>query len=91
VIFGRDLWILLLSGLALVFTDFRELQPSNAGKASTFVQVMCAVGVLAGAGYGDATLLTVCDAIFWLITGLAVWSAGDYTIRGVLWCLGRRH
>src|SRR4051812_29233794 len=28
VIFGRDLWILILSGAALAFTNFRELQPS---------------------------------------------------------------
>ena len=91
VIFGRDLWILALSGAALAFTKFRELQPSNWGKASTFVQVMCAVGVLAGAGYRDETLLKICGGIFWLITALAVASAADYTIRGVLWCLGRRH
>jgi len=90
VIFGRDLWILALSGLALAFTTYRELEPSTLGKASTFVQVMCAVGVLAGAGYRDATLLGICGLIFWLITALAIASAGDYTVRGVLWCLGRR-
>jgi phosphatidylglycerophosphate synthase len=90
VIFGRDLWILALSGVALGFTEYRELQPSNWGKASTFVQVMVAVGVLAGRGYADEVLLRVCAILFWLITGLAAASAGDYTIRGVRWFLGRR-
>lgn len=90
VIFGRDLWILALSGLALTLTSFRQLEPSNWGKASTFVQIMCAVGVLAAEGYQDPALRAVCTAIFWVITSLAVASAVDYTIRGVLWFLGRR-
>src|SRR6266853_2819340 len=31
LIFARDLWILLLSGVALRFTEFRNLQPSAWG------------------------------------------------------------
>lgn len=91
VIFGRDLWILVLSGVALTLTKYRELQPSNWGKASTFVQVMTAVGVLAGEGYRDPVLLSVCTGLFWLITVLAAASAGDYTIRGVRWFLAERN
>ncbi len=90
VIFGRDLWILGLSGLALVTTKYREMQPSNWGKASTYAQVMTAVGVLAGNGYRDEALLLVCTGLFWIITFLAVMSAGDYTWRGVRWWLARR-
>ncbi|MCU1329028.1 MAG: CDP-diacylglycerol--glycerol-3-phosphate 3-phosphatidyltransferase [Bryobacterales bacterium] len=90
VIFGRDLWILLLSGIALRFTNYRELEPSNWGKASTFVQVMTAVGVLAGRGYRDDVLLGICGGLFWFITALAITSAGDYTARGVRWFLGPR-
>jgi hypothetical protein len=51
---------------------------------------MTAVGVLAGQGYRDEVLLNVCGGLFWLITALAIISAGDYTIRGVIWFLGRR-
>jgi len=47
VIFARDVWILLLSGVALRFTQFRDLQPSLWGKASTFAQIMAAVAVMA--------------------------------------------
>lgn len=90
VIFGRDLWILGLSGIALATTKYRELQPSNWGKASTYAQVMTAVGVLAGNGYQDGELLLVCRGLFWLITFLAVMSAGDYTWRGVRWWIDRR-
>ena len=90
MIFGRDLWILGLSGLALVTTKYREMQPSNWGKASTYAQVMTAVGVLAGNGYRDEALLLVCTGLFWIIAFLAVMSAGDYTWRGVRWWLARR-
>src|SRR5580693_5471140 len=54
VVFGRDLWILLLSGIALRFTKFRDLQPSMWGKASTFAQIMTAVGVMAARAYQNA-------------------------------------
>lgn len=90
VIFGRDLYILLLSTAALTLTQYRELEPSNWGKASTFIQVMTAVGVLAGRGYRDDVLLMVCESLFWLISAFAAASAGDYTIRGVRWFQGRR-
>ena len=89
VIFGRDLWILALSSVALATTKYRDLQPSNWGKASTYIQVMTAVGVLAGNGYRDPALLMVCRGLFWLITLFAVLSAGDYTWRGVRWWMQR--
>ena len=47
VVFGRDLWILALSAIALRFTTYRELKPSIWGKASTFAQIMTVVGVMA--------------------------------------------
>lgn len=90
VIFGRDIAILALSTLALRFTEYRELHPSNWGKASTFVQIMCAVGVLAGKGYRDDVLLTVCSGLFWMISALAVISGTDYARRGVIWLRGHR-
>src|SRR5437899_2382940 len=42
VIFGRDVLLLISSGVALVFTKFRQFEPSVWGKASTFVQIACA-------------------------------------------------
>src|SRR5580658_5993173 len=40
VILARDVWILGLSAIAFLFTNFRDLQPSLWGKASTFAQIM---------------------------------------------------
>jgi cardiolipin synthase len=89
VIFGRDLWIVLLSAIALKFTTFRKIEPSVWGKASTFLQVMTAVAVMGARGYHDAVLARVCDFLIWGVAGFAAISAADYSLRGVRWLAGR--
>jgi cardiolipin synthase len=91
VVFGRDLWILLLSGIALRFTKFRSLQPSVWGKASTFAQIMTAVGVMAARAYHNAEFGGIADMLRWVVVALAAISAGDYTARGIRFWLGLRH
>jgi cardiolipin synthase len=90
VVFGRDLWILLLSGVALRFTKFRSLQPSVWGKASTFAQIMTAVGVMAARAYNNPVFGLIADWLVWIVAGLALISAGDYTARGIRYWLGSR-
>jgi cardiolipin synthase len=85
VIFARDLWILLLSAVALRFTTFRELQPSVWGKASTFCQVMAAVGVMAARAYSNDAFLKISNVLLMGVVALAVVSGADYTLRGVSW------
>lgn len=87
VVFARDLWILALSGVALRFTKFRELQPSAWGKASTFAQIMTAVGVMAARAYGNAAFAEISDWLVWCVVALAAVSAGVYTARGVRFLL----
>lgn len=88
-IFARDLWIVLLSAIALRFTGFRELEPSVWGKASTFMQVMTAVAVMAARGYRDPILGRICDALFLAVVALAAISVVHYSLRGVNWLRGR--
>lgn len=83
LIFGRDLWILALSAIALRFTSFRNLQPSLWGKASTFFQIMAAVGVMAARAYGNAQFLKISTALMWIVAALALVSGIDYSLRGV--------
>ena len=90
VVFGRDIWILLLSGIALRFTKFRDLQPSVWGKASTFAQIMTAVGVMAARAYQNGTFGRIAGALIWLVVALAIISAGDYTARGLRFWLRAR-
>jgi cardiolipin synthase len=85
VIFGRDLWILLLSFAALRFTAFRDLNPSVWGKASTFIQVMTAIAVMAAEGYRDHVLRRICGGLIVLIVGFAGISAAEYSWRGIAW------
>jgi cardiolipin synthase len=83
VIFARDLWILLLSALALKFTKFRNLQPSFWGKASTFFQIMAAVGVMAAHAYGNTDFARMAGFLIWGVALLAGISGVDYSWRGV--------
>ncbi|HEU5021636.1 MAG TPA: CDP-alcohol phosphatidyltransferase family protein [Bryobacteraceae bacterium] len=91
VVFGRDLWILALSAIALRFTKFRELRPSVWGKASTFAQIMTAVGVMAAHAYQNRVFGQISDLLIWAVVALAGVSAADYTSRGVVfWLRSRR-
>jgi cardiolipin synthase (CMP-forming) len=83
LIIARDLWILLLSGVALRFTQFRNLQPSFWGKASTFFQIMAAVAVMAARAYGNDWFLKISTVLMAGVVVLAVVSGLDYSLRGV--------
>jgi len=90
LIFGRDLWILAMSAVALKFTTYRDLTPSVWGKASTFLQIMTAIALMGAYGYKDSVLLRICGFLIWGLAALAVVSGLDYTWRGVRWAAGRR-
>jgi cardiolipin synthase len=83
LIIGRDLWILLLSSVALRFTEFRNLQPSLWGKASTFFQIMAAVSVMAARAYGNDWYLRISTVLLGGVAILAAVSGVDYSLRGV--------
>jgi cardiolipin synthase len=83
LIFARDLWILGLSAIALSFTRFRRLRPSVWGKASTFFQIMAAVGVMAARAYENAWFLKISTALLGGVVVLAIVSGLDYSARGV--------
>jgi cardiolipin synthase len=83
LIFARDFWILLLSAIALRFTGFRDLQPSRWGKASTFFQIMAAVGVMAARAYGNEWFLKISTVLMAGVVVLAAVSGVDYSLRGV--------
>jgi cardiolipin synthase len=85
VIFARDLWILVLSAIALRFTGFRDLQPSRLGKVSTFAQVIAVVAITAGRGYENADFTRVGNALLWVVVALAFLSGAGYTTRGINW------
>ncbi len=85
LIFGRDLWILSMSAIAFRFTSYRKFDPSHWGKASTFLQIMTAIGVMGARGYDDPILTQICAGMIAGVTLLVFISAGEYTWRGVVW------
>jgi len=85
LIFARDLWILLLSGVALRFTEFRGLQPSVWGKASTFFQIMAAVAIMSARAYGNDWFLRISTVLIGGVVILAAVSGIDYSMRGVVY------
>lgn len=87
LIVARDLWILLLSGVALRFTQFRELQPSVWGKASTFCQIMAAVCVMGARAYDSVWFLRLGNVLLAGVVILAVVSGVDYSVRGIRYFL----
>lgn len=88
LIFARDIWILLLSGAALRFTRFRNLQPSLWGKASTFAQIMAAVAIMAARAYESGVLSRLSGPLIWAVALLAAISGIDYSLRGVAYFRG---
>ena len=91
LIFGRDLWILALSAVALGLTDYRDLQPSPWGKASTFFQIMAAVAVMGARAYNSAWFLKISTVLLGGVALLAVVSGIDYSLRGVSYLRRRSH
>jgi cardiolipin synthase len=83
VVLARDFWILGLSAIAFLFTNFRNLKPSLWGKASTFAQIMAAVAVMAARAYNFNGFATVADWLIRAVVILAAISAGDYALRGI--------
>ena len=83
LILARDVWILLLSGIALRFTKFRQLQPSMWGKVSTFFQIMAAVCVIGARAYQSTWFLRISNVLLAGVVVLAVISGLDYSMRGI--------
>jgi cardiolipin synthase (CMP-forming) len=82
VIFGRDVLLLLSSGIVLLFTAYRQFQPSVWGKASTFVQIACAGAWMAQNAVNSPPLHVLAQSLVWPTAAATVWSGIQYGLRG---------
>ena len=82
VIFGRDIFLLLSSGIALMFTAFRQFRPSVWGKASTFVQIACALAWMAQNAVPSSALHALAVILIWPTAAATIWSGLHYSWRG---------
>ena len=83
VIFGRDVFLLVSSGIALLFTEVRQFQPSVWGKASTFVQVVCAITWMTQDAVNSTALHALAQALVWPTAAATIWSGLHYSWRGI--------
>jgi len=84
VVFGRDLYLLLASLIAMKWTSLREYRPTQAGKLNTAIQILYLVLGLVSEALGIANLHKLADLLVWPIALLAVWTGFHYTLRGIL-------
>jgi cardiolipin synthase len=87
LVFGRDVLILLLAALALVFTHYRDFPPSRWGKLSTFCQIGAALAALTAAAFPAWNLPLA--PFFWAAAAATAWSGAGYLWHAVT--LARRH
>ena len=84
VVFGRDLYLLLASLIAMRWTSLREYRPSLAGKLHTAIQILYLVLLLVSEAIGSANLHKLADLLIWPVALLAIWTGSHYTLRGIL-------
>jgi cardiolipin synthase len=83
VVLGRDVFLLVSSGIVMLFTDFRRFQPSVWGKISTLVQIVCAIAwMLQNAGISPQ-LHSVAQALVWPTAAVTLWSGLHYIWRAL--------
>jgi cardiolipin synthase len=83
VIFGRDVFLLVVSAGALLFTKFRQFRPSVWGKASTLVQIACATAWMAQNAVDSRPLHAFAEALIWPTAAATIWSGVHYGWRGL--------
>ena len=84
VVFGRDVYLLLASLIAMKWTSLREYRPTTAGKLHTAIQILYLVLLLVWEASGSANLHKLADLLLFPIALLAVWTGFHYTLRGIL-------
>jgi cardiolipin synthase (CMP-forming) len=82
-IFARDFLILAACGVAILFLRIRRFPPSIWGKASTFLQILCALVVMIGNAYPDTAAARWSNALIWPVAILTGFSGIHYLWRGL--------
>jgi cardiolipin synthase len=82
-IFVRDFLILAGSGAAILFFRKRHFPPSVWGKASTFLQILCALVVMIGNAMEDSAASRWAGALIWPVAILTAFSGLHYLWRGL--------
>jgi cardiolipin synthase len=82
LVLGRDVLILAMAAIALMFTGVRRFPPSIWGKISTVVQIVAAVGVMTERAGLLERVLPIRDGLIAITTVTTAWSGLHYLWRG---------
>jgi len=82
-IFARDFLILAASGAAILFLRIRRFPPSIWGKASTFLQILCALAIMISNTWPDSAFARWASALIWPVALLTGLSGIHYFWRGI--------
>lgn len=83
LVFGRDLLILAVAGVALAAGARRDFPPSLWGKISTLLQIVAATLLLSGAGMPGGFLESAAQVSVWLAAAATIWSGLHYLWRAL--------
>jgi cardiolipin synthase len=81
-IFARDFLILAACAAAILFLHVRRFPPSIWGKASTFLQILCALVVMIGNTLPDTPAARWSSLLIWPVALLTAFSGLHYLWRG---------
>jgi len=81
-IFSRDFLILASCGAAILFLRMRRFPPSAWGKASTFLQILCALVIMIGNAAPDSAASRWSGLLIWPVAALTGFSGLHYLWRG---------
>jgi cardiolipin synthase len=82
-IFARDFLILASCGVAIVFLHIRRFPPSIWGKASTFLQILCALFIMIGNAFPGTAAARWSGVLIWPVALLTAFSGVHYLWRGI--------
>lgn len=83
LVWGRDLLILTMAGIALLFTTIRDFPPSIWGKISTDAQLVTAGTILGHRAGLVGGLAPVCEVLVWCAAAGTIFSGLHYFYKGV--------
>src|SRR5690349_20248445 len=83
VVFGRDVFLLVSSGIVMLLPEFRRISTSLWGRISTLVQIVCAIAwMLQNIGI-SSQLHSVAEALVWPTAAVTLWSGLHYSWRTI--------
>jgi cardiolipin synthase len=89
LVFGRDLMIVVGTGVAVLFTRLRSFRPSVWGKISTTLQIVTAVQALSGAAFSELSEPKLTVILVRLTAMATLWSGLHYYWRAFTMLSGK--